>query len=226
MRFVLTPDQKEFFRKHHYIEFEGMLSSAQAALIEHQAQELVAQRLESRSSKAIAITPLTLYKAGFDVWRERPDIKKATQKLSTVHIASELFDTIPLRIAFDQYCFSPSFQSPFEKHFSLIELSSIKPLAGAILFALQDISDLPKDFSFPLPKKAGNALFLSSLFPLPWPSLFSVAHLHFYLVVFAPGKSFYRPEPNDPHSPFFKKLGYVFNDPLKESLHPILFGKK
>jgi hypothetical protein len=38
-------------------------------------------------------------------------------------------------------------------------------------------------------------------------------------------KSDYRQEPNDPHSPAFKKWGYVYNDQLKEELHPVVSRK-
>ncbi len=227
MRFAFTLEQRDFFGKNRFIEFEGILSSSQAALIEKQAKELLFRRLGIPSSQWDTLPPLSLYKAGFDLWREAVTIKKATQKLPIAHIASELFNTDPLRIAFDQFCITCFSASPFEKSLSLTEISSIKPLAGGILFLLEDLSDdaLAK-VSFPLPKKAGNALFLSATFPIPWPELFAIPNLHFLLVAFAPEKSFYRKEPHDPHSPLFKKLGYVFNDQLQEELHPCLYGKK
>jgi|SRR5579862_8653209 len=227
MRFVFTLEQRDFFRKNHFIEFEGMLSSKQAALIDKEAQELLSGRLRTPFSQWDTLPPLALYKAGFDLWREALAIRKATQKLPIVHIASELFDTAPLRIAFDQFCLTSSPHPPFQKSFSLTEISSIKPLAGGILFLLEDLSDdVLQKTAFPLPKKAGNALFLSADFPIPWPMLFAIPGLHVLFVAFAPEKSFYRQEPNDPHSPLFKKQGYVFNDQLKEELHPLLYGKK
>src|SRR5579862_2149795 len=98
MRFVFTLEQRDFFRKNHFIEFEGMLSSKQAALIDKEAQELLSGRLRTPFSQWDTLPPLALYKAGFDLWREALAIRKATQKLPIVHIASELFDTAPLRI--------------------------------------------------------------------------------------------------------------------------------
>jgi hypothetical protein len=227
MRFIFTPDQRDFFRKNNFIEFQGLLTSDQAALIDKQAEDILSRRLKTPSSTWEDTSSSTLYKAGYDLWREAEAIKKATQKLSIAHIASELFETSPLRIAFDQLCIVNSTTPPFQRSLSLTETSSIKPLAGGVLFLLRDLPEsIQKSVEFPLPTIAGNALFLTPTFPIPWPALFSIPGLRFLLVAFAPQKSYYRPEPNDPHSPAFKKLGYVYNEQLTEELHPVLFGKK
>lgn len=218
MRFTFTPDHREFFRKHGYIEFEGILSAQQAELLDQKAEKLLEKRIPLGSDT------LSLYKAGYDLWREEEVIKKATQKLSITHIASELFNTSPLRIAFDQYCRVASPTPPFSTALTLAEVSCVKPLAGAVLFLLKDQAQ--EVLGFPLPKKRGNALFLAPDFPVPWNELYSLHDLRFLLIAFAPHKSYYRPEPNDPHSPVFKKWGYVYNEQLKEDLHPVLFGKK
>jgi hypothetical protein len=227
MRFALTPEQRDFFRKNQFIEFEGLLSKPQAASIDKQAEEILARRLKIPSSKWDTTPTLSLYKAGFDLWREAEAIKKATQKLSIVHIASELFDTSPLRLAFDQLFIVASSSPPFGKSLSLTEISSVKPLAGGVLFLLEDLEEsVHKSLPFPIPKTAGNALFFAPGLPLPWPALFSVPRLRFLLIAFAPEKSYYRQEQNDPHSPVFKKWGYAYNEQLKEELHPLVFGKK
>lgn len=216
MRFVSTADQREFFRKHHFIELEGLLTAQQVQALDATAQEILEARLK--------ISDSTPWKAGFDLWRDAPLIKKTTQKLSIAHIASELFDTTPLRIAFDQLCVSLPSPAPFAKDLSLTEISSFKPLAGGILFPLTDLPT-EQNPTFPIPQKIGSALFFSPKIPIPWSFLFSMPW-RFLLIAFAPDKSFYRPEPNDVHSPLFKKRGYVFNDLLKEEFHPQVYGKK
>jgi hypothetical protein len=221
MRFIFTLEQRDFFRKHRFIEFEGLLASEHIAYLNQKTEEIIEQRLQLPLSKWDAIS---LYKAGYDLWRNDDAIKKATQKLSIVHIASELFETSPLRLAFDQLCIAGS-PSPYKGALSLSEISSIKPLAGGILFLLEDFEP-HQSLKFPLPRVAGNALFIAPELPIPWPELFSIPRLRILLLAFAPEKSFYRPEPNDPHSPAFKKWGYVYNDPLKATLHPIVFGRK
>jgi hypothetical protein len=224
MRFVSTADQREFFRKNQFIELEDLLTAAQVKALDAQAQELLEARLKISAAKWDSALAPALYKGGFDLWRDVPQIKKATQKLSIAHIASELFDTTPLRIAFDQFCVSIPSSAPFASDLSLTEISSIKPLAGGILFPLTDLP-VEQNPAFPLPQKMGSALFFSPKIAIPWTQLFSVPW-RFLLVAFAPKKSFYRPEPNDVHSPLFKKRGYVFNDLLKEEFHPLVYGKK
>lgn len=226
MRFAITPEQRDFFHKNQFIEFEGLLSPEQMCAIDQEAQEVISHRLKVPFSKWDTLPLHALYKASYDLWRDAAQVKKATHKLSIAHIASEIFDTSPLRIAFDQLCMSGS-SCPFQNNLSLIEISSIKPLAGGILFLLSDICVHDrKNVEFPLPQAAGNALFFGPAFPIPWTQLFVMPHFSFLLVAFAPEKSFYRQESNDPYSPLFKKRGYVFNDHLKESFHPIVFGKK
>lgn len=224
MRFIITPDQRDFFRKNHFIEFDDLLSGKTIATVCKESDEILLKRVNCAPSKSNRLS--SLYKAGYDLWRDSPAIKIATQKLSIAHIASELFQTYPLRIAFDQFLTPkmPLFQSSF----SLMDISSIQPLAGGVFFLLENLDDDPvqKMGGFPLPKNAGNALFFSPTLAIPWPAFARLSHLKLLLVAFAPKKSFYCPEANDPHSPSFKKLGYVYNDLLKETLHPIIFGKK
>ena len=222
MRFAITPEQRDFFHKNQFIEFEKLLSPEQIGAIDKEAKEVISHRLKVPISKWETLPLHALYNAGYDLWRDAAQVKKATHKLSIAHIASEIFDTSPLRIAFDQLCISGS-SCPFQNSLPLIEISSVKPLAGGILFLLSDAVILKE---FPLPQAAGNALFFGPTLPIPWTQLFSMPHFSFLLVVFAPEKSFYRQEPNHPHSSLFKRRGYVFNDHLKESFHPVVFGKK
>ncbi|HEY2811425.1 MAG TPA: hypothetical protein VGJ00_08570 [Rhabdochlamydiaceae bacterium] len=223
MRFLYSPNQREFFYKNRFIEFEELLSKDQVAQLNKEIDELMAMRLHISLTQVEKMPSLTLFRAGHDLWRNAPGIRNATQKLSFAQIASELFGASPLRIAFDQYfCIYPPCDPFFNKAFSLNEISCIKPLAGAILFLLEDLSQpLP-----PLPHAAGNVLFISPELHLPWDTLFQAPRLRFLLVAFAPEKSFYRHEPNDYHCPALKKWGYVYNDKLQQSLHPFVYGKK
>lgn len=198
MRFACSAEQRYFFQKNHFIEFEAILDHA--ADVKREAESLVTQR------------------AGHDLWRDSAVIRKATQKLSIVDIAADLFNTPVLRIAYDQlYDARPPFSEPLP----LNDISSIKPLAGAIFFALDAMPDNP----FPFPKTQGNALFVSPQFSLPWNTL-PRQPLALLCVAFATKKSIYSPAPHDPHAPLLKKMGYAYNAFLKDETHPILSGKK
>src|SRR5580704_2948366 len=94
MRFALTANQRDFFAKKHFLELEGLITPEQATALKQAAEETIVKRLHGRQKTEIA---------GYDLWREDERIKKITQKHSLAALASELFQTMPLRYGFDQY---------------------------------------------------------------------------------------------------------------------------
>lgn len=225
MRFAITADHREFFTKNHYIEFEAMLSSDQIASLKKQIEETIAKRLRISSEKLKEKTAPEIYQTGYDLWRDNEEIKKIAQKQAFASIASELMQVIPLRYGFDQYfaTFQCNAASPYDVPSSLQDISCISSLAGGLILPLQDLP-FPPTF-FPMPLKAGHGLFISPVFALPWPQLFSTCDLYFFLITYATERSFFRPDSHDPHAASLKKLGYAYNDPLKNSIHPIILRK-
>lgn len=224
MRFSLTANHREFFNKNQYIEFEEILPLNQVATLKKNAEETVARRLKIPKEKLTRTPAPDIYQAGYDLWRDCEAIKKITQKHALADLASELFQVVPLRYAFDQFfSMTQCTCSPYALPVSLQELSCIQPLAGALLLPLCDLESPPS--FLPLPIKAGHGLFISPNLPLPWPELFSTPGLCFILVAFAPQKTLFRADSKDPHAVSLKRLGYVFNDHLNDSLHPIVLRK-
>jgi hypothetical protein len=225
MRFAITADHRDFFTKNRYIEFEGILPLDQAALLKKHIEETIAKRLRISPEKLQEKNAPELYFSGYDLWRDNEEIKKIAHKQAFASLASELMQTVPLRYGFDQYfaTYKCNAASPYDLPFSLQDISCIYPLAGGLLLPLQDLSSPPT--FFPLPLKAGDGLFISSTFALPWPHLFSTCGLCFFLIVFAAAKAFFRADSHDPHAVSLKKLGYVFNDQLKDAIHPIIFRR-
>ncbi len=224
MRFAITADHKEFFSKNNYIQFEGLLSPSQVAEIRNSADKVLSERLHLPLHK-LANRPATeLFKAGYDLWRDSDPLKKATHKQAFATIASELFQAVPLRHAFDQYILTGSTSSaPFAQAYCLQEVSSLSPLAGALLLPLEDLMAPIKDF--PLPLNTGSGLFISPSLPIPWPELFSTPGLHLFMIGFGMNKTFFKADTRDPHAVNMKKLGYAFNDHLKDGIHPILLRR-
>jgi hypothetical protein len=221
MRFVLDINHQNFFLKHRYIEFEALLSLEQIALLQQEIDQTIAKRftkLSDGSSKDI-------FQAGYDLWRDNQVIKKIAFKNQFAEIASILFSTDPIRIAFDQYlATSPGSHQPFTEGLTLTQTSCAKPLAGALLLRLsEEPLVLPYEQPLcPIPKQIGNVLFLSPLLPIHWNLLFSLQNTHLFLIAYAPKRALYHLEKQDPHTHAWKRLGYVFGDALTDSLHPIL----
>jgi hypothetical protein len=225
MHFTITADHRFFFTKNHYIEFEGIIPLDQVSLLKKNAEETIAKRLRISPEKLKEKNAPELYFAGYDLWRDNQEIKKITHKQVFASLASELLQASPLRYSFDQYfaTFQCHAASPYSIPYSLQNISCIQPLAGGLLLPLNDLSSPPT--FFPMPLKTGNGLFISSTFALPWPHLFSTCGFCFLLIVYAMEKSFFRADSHDPHAAALKKLGYVFNDPLKDAIHPIIFRR-
>ncbi|MGC1878911.1 MAG: hypothetical protein WA347_05615 [Rhabdochlamydiaceae bacterium] len=221
MRFAITADHREFFTKNHYIEFEELLNRDQVASLKKNVEETVAKRLRIPLAKLKEKSPPEVYQAGYDLWRESDGIKKIAHKQAFAALASELMQIIPIRYGFDQYFATTHCTgSPYDLPLSLQDISCLNPLAGALLLPLEDLASPPT--FFPMPLKMGSGLFLSPTFSLPWPQLFSTRGLCFFLIVYAKEKTSFRADSHDPHAVSLKKLGYAYNELLKDSIHPIV----
>jgi hypothetical protein len=221
MRFALTADHCAFFNKHAFIELEGVLPLDQLADLKKNAEETLATRLRLPAAQISKRSTSELFLAGYDLWRDNDAIKKTTQKNAFARLALELFQTPSLRYGFDQLIYTTQGVPPlFSEPYTLQEISCLSPLAGALILPLEDLPhSLP---FFPVPIHSGNGLFISSSLPIPWPELFATPKLRLLMIVYAMKKTHFRPDTRDPHAAHLKKLGYAFNDPLKNSLHPLL----
>jgi hypothetical protein len=221
MRFALTADHCAFFNKNAFIELEGVLSLDQLADLKKNAEEALAARLRVPTAQINKRSTSELFLAGYDLWRDNEGIKKITQKNTFARLALELFQTSSLRYGFDQLIYTAQgAPSVFSEPYTLQEISCLHPLAGALILPLEDLAH-PLPF-FPLPIDRGNGLFISPSLPIPWPELFATPKLRLLMIVYAMKKTHFRPDTRDPHAAHLKKLGYAFNDPLKNSLHPLL----
>jgi hypothetical protein len=225
MRFAITADHRDFFTKNHYIEFEEVLPMQQVVSLKKNVEMTLAKRLRIPAGKLQGKTAPEIYQAGYDLWRDSQEIKKITHKQVFATLASELIGVDPLRYGFDQYFATLQCQaaSPYDVPFSLQEISCIHPLAAALLLPLEDLPSPPS--FFPMPLKAGSGLFLAPSFALPWPQLFATCGLAFLLIAYAMEKAVFRVESHDPHAVSLKKLGYVINDTLKDSVHPLVLRR-
>lgn len=224
MRFAITADHREFFTKNNFIEFEDMISLDQISALKKNLEAAVAKRLNVSEAQLKQKSAPEIYQAGYDLWRDNEAIKKIAHKHSFAALAGELLQTVPLRYAFDQYfAMTKCTVSPYDVPSSLQDISCLSPLAGALIIPLHDLPTPPS--FFPMPLKAGHALFISPSFSLPWPQLFSTPDLNFFLIAYAMDKTFFRPDSRDPHAVKLKKLGYVYNDLLNDTVHPIVLRK-
>ena len=224
MRLALTADHKEFFLKNNYIEFEGLLTPEQVTILKKNAEEALASRLKLNTSRLKDQPTKELFQAGYDLWRDNAAIKKTVHKKEFALLASELFQTIPIRCAFDQYiCTTQGSASPFSEVLTLQESSCLTPLAGALVLPLDDL--IKPISSFHMPLNAGNGLFISPSLQIPWPELFATPNFSFLIIGYSGARTLFAADTCDPRAVNVKMLGYVFNESLKDAKHPILVRK-
>lgn len=226
MRFSLPDSYFEFFCKHQILEIEDLLS-------EQEVDDLC-RHMETVLLKKLFQKPLDLvsnqefWKAGKDLWKEDPQIKKILFRLQLGELCHFLFKKRPIRLAYAQTFFTGKQQDlVFSKAASLSNISSASPLLGGALFCFsstqkETTSEQPGIPSL-LEIQKKRVFFFSPDYPIPFPELFQEKEMRALLLCFAAGNARYKLEPKDPHTHDLKKEGYVFGDSLKEETCPYLY---
>jgi len=198
MRYILKPDHREQLYREGRVEFEELLSGEELASL----NALIASDLD----------PLDRVEAGFDLWRQQGDIARLVKRRPIAEIASDLFGTRPIRLAFDQLLLP----GPFSGHapVSIEQISPVGGVVGGLILLLEE----PRAEVAGYPSRAGNGTFVRATHPIsltaPAPAL---------LIVYCGKRPQYLYNAGAPQAHRLKKLGYVFGDLLKEESHPTLF---
>ncbi len=223
MRFSIPPSYADFFSTRHIIELEEILLDAQADLLCTKGE---AHLLESLHQKPLHLASnLELWKAGKDLWKHDPEVKKILFQLKLGEIANNLFKTRPIRLVLMQTLFTENKEdSVFAKDLTLNEICSATPLLGGVFLCL-DSSEVHEKEPLPnlLHQQKGRAVFFSADYPIPFKELFKQKKARYLLLALAPHNARYKLEANDIHTHALKKEGYVFGDSLREETAPYLF---
>ncbi len=223
MRFTLAQEHIDHFNKTGAIEFDGVFSEKECLSLKEKAEEILALRLNPTDRNPLDyMSNECLYLNGRNLWKEGLELKKLCSKKQIGEIAYYLFRKKPIKIGFDQYIRTGILQDcPFKEDHTLKEISSVRPLLGALLILLEPLSsEIDSPF---LPKKAGNAMYVSGNVIMPLISLFNEKKASMLLVSFTFGKALYCLEPKDPLTHSLKKEGVVFGDVAAEDLCPTIY---
>lgn len=141
MKFAISQEQREFFRKNGWISFVDLLD----------IKELVSLN----EGIAVALIPVkrkTLFEVGRDLWRKEEKVKKVVVSKRLLELAFELIQKKPLRLAFDQWVPADCKE--------LNEFSGISPLLGVFFISLVDGSGSFYLPSTPLPSFENGPYFM------------------------------------------------------------------
>ncbi len=197
MRYTFTAEQRFFFSKRGYIEFEQLLTPL---LLEQ------------------ALSLLTSLKSNWEPSRQSEALRTILMKQLPHSAGCGLLGHPCLRLAFDQF-YSP--KSSVKGSCSLDSMGSVHPIVGGLLVRLSGYS--ASDPLHPwLPTTPGHGTFLSSTLSIDQDRLCQEPDCAFWLIAYIGDKALYTLTAHDPHTHQLKSLGYVFGDQVEERTHPLL----
>lgn len=246
MKLAISPEQRQFFRKHHQLELEGLLKPEQLKKINASLEGVIAQRLNIKPDRAFLETSGRLYASGHDVWRSDETLKKLVLNSQFAELVSELIEFKPLRIGFDQFYPSlpieylrtshrDSYREVILKANSLKNLSSVQGTLCGLLICLSGSTQEDSEGAtetdpanahsqtVAFPKVAGNGIVFTADAMIDFHTLLQKEPHRYLLITYAHPTSIYFFQESDPLTHEMKRLGYVFGDRLSDKLNPIVY---
>lgn len=233
MNFTVIREHREFFRNHHWIECDSLLSAGDQKRLIKEIPQVLIQRTEVKSSVSTKAFDKDLFGVGYDLWRGDPWLKKTLLNHALAGIAGELIEQKPLRFGYDT--FFPAVAGKLEKNEysiflqsnpTLEEMSCIQGvLCGAMLCLSGNSDTIDQTLKTTIfSTTPGNAVFFSTGWPLPLDEIYQNPGFTYLLIVYAKANAVYMAQKGAPHLHHFKRLGYNFGDRLKEPFHPIVYS--
>lgn len=233
MNFTVIREHREFFRKHNWIECDGVISTDDLKRLVDGIPVVLAERTESK----VSVTPKAFDKNSFgighDLWRGGgANLKKIILNRGLAGIAAELTEQKPLRFGYDSLfpavTSNPGtnqYESFLQTRPTLAEMSCIQGVLCGAMICVSGSEDVQNEETTTtiFSRKPGNAVFFSPDWPLPLNEIFQNSGFTYLLVVYVKGNAVYLSQTGDPHLHNFKKLGYSFGDRLREPFHPIVY---
>src|ERR1700722_13490858 len=102
MRFSAPVGLAKFFYNTGFIELESLLSEEEINVLSGSIDKTLSLRLGMTVENVLKLSAADLYKAGHDVCRVDPTIKKITWSQHLAEIVYEVTNEKPLRFAYDQ----------------------------------------------------------------------------------------------------------------------------
>lgn len=244
MKLAISPEQRQFFRKHRKLELEDLLKSDQLKKINLGLESVLEQRLNVKRDRVFLEPPGRIYAAGRDLWRSDEALKKLVLSSQLAELASELIEFKPLRIGFDQFYpsmpvearpigYSDSYRETLLHPQTLKDLSCVQGVLCALAICLAGSeNDAPKiqsaeapalSSSVIFPSRAGNAVIFDPQVTIDFHSILQEEPHRYLLITYTHATSLYFLQETDPLTHEMKRLGYVFGDRLSDKLNPIVY---
>jgi hypothetical protein len=206
MKVFVNDQQRQQYREHNAIEFEGLLTEERCA----NWCALLQKQLSNRESLPY----------GRCLWRSDEALQRILRTRHLGDIAFELTKTIPLRLGVDSFLVG-STASKGPAAASLEELSCYSGLVCGLLIRLA--GDPMETEGSVIPKEVGSGVYLSPQAVVDHRALLSQTGGAFLLITYVSTTARYVHREKDPHRHADKRDGYASGDRLREAEHPILY---
>ncbi len=250
MNFAVDGKHRDFFRTQRWIEFEGLLSSAQRELMLKEIDAVLAARLKTSTAHLQKLSMDKIFAAGHDLWRGAAVLKKNILSRSLAEAAAELIEHKPLRFGYDMLLPMTTAAIAAQSTYAALlgqtpALQDICCIQGALCGlmlclkaepqpALDEVvpaaaisedtlsGEVAASTLFSL--TAGHGVIFAADVPINFAELTKRQGYVYLMLVYTQAKAVYRMQPDDPHAYDFKQLGYNFGDRLTDNLNPIVYA--
>jgi hypothetical protein len=239
MKYVVDKEHRSFFQKEGKIEFDGIFTIEQLALLNQAIDEALLARCSLPQTKLAKGPEEQRFMAGRDLWRDQEELRKFITHGRLTETVAELVEQRPLRIGYDQLfpaCPARIFDNAYIQYLrqsgSLNDMSSIEgiicgvmiPLSNPVKTAEPSMTDLntPSESLDVFSSQMGNAVFFQSGKSIDWEHLLKYTGQRYLLIAYAQMSATYRLQATDPHTHMLKRLDYRFGDRLNDKCHLVV----
>lgn len=238
MKFAIEGGQRQFFKKHQFLEVEGVLTATQLKELNLEIEKVLEERLNAKPKRAFQELPTKVFTTARDLWRSSDSVKKISLSTQFAEIASDLIEFRPLRFGFDQLYSTVQKPTKDREGFNPYKELALTPrtlkettcLQGVLcglmicLSAKSEVENLDEEEKSTIfSKEPGNAVFFTPEMVVDFNELFTDETYRYLMIVYTHPTAIYFLEDNDPQTHAFKGLGYVFGDRLSDKLNPIIY---
>jgi len=234
MKFVIASDHREFFQKHHSIEFDELLNSKQLAQLNSAIDETLAERLHDSIADLASVSSGKLFMAGHDLWRSNTQVKKVVTSKQFAEVAIDLTEQRALRLGCDQLfpelkgriyksAVSDAYHQLLDLNTNLQGISSFDGVCCGLMLCLKGEGSESADMDSIFSKKPGNGVFFHTDFPINFQHLKKYPLHRYLLIVYVKNNAAYKRNDNDPHTHSLKQFDYIFDERLKDKFHPMVY---
>lgn len=226
MRYQIPRQTKDLYKQNHFFKIENFYSESLIALLNSE----IAKTIKNNPSKTNAYSPLPFFQH-YNLWQKNREILKQISKINLVEMVSQLHLVDKIRLGFD-LLFPQSL--PFDSFPSYFFTDNRTKLSFSSLF--KSISPILCLILVCLKKDSENSLSDSLIFSLH-PGDIAIIHpeasfdlgkydktpVEYLIVGYTTQDAIYAASMEDSHPYVLKHMGYVFNEPLDDARHPIIW---